>query len=124
MKKTINHREHESVKNPSRGMLYIGIGIAAIVIGLGIALRLVETLTGNYVFGFDQGLDFLAARSIAVDHKITLIGSEAGAGFAGLPGVFHGPGERYIHVGKPVRRYSVFGASQRYLVMGAISIIG
>lgn len=69
---------------------------AIIFITLGIALRLIEVANGNYVFGFDQGLDFLAARSIAVDHKVTLIGSEAGAGFAGLPGIFHGPGYRYI----------------------------
>lgn len=69
---------------------------AVILILLGVTLRLTETLSGNYVFGFDQGLDFLAARSIVVDHKLTLIGSEAGAGFAGLPGIFHGPGYRYI----------------------------
>jgi len=63
---------------------------------LGVVLRLVETVNGNYVFGFDQGLDMIAARSIAYDHKLTLIGSEAGAGFAGLPGIFHGPGYHYI----------------------------
>lgn len=70
--------------------------VAVIFVVLGLILRFVETVNGNYVFGFDQGLDFLAARSIAVDHKLTLIGSEAGAGFAGLPGIFHGPGYRYI----------------------------
>ena len=42
-------------------------------------IRVVEVTNGNYVFGFDQGLDFMAARSIAVDHKLTLIGAEAGA---------------------------------------------
>lgn len=70
--------------------------IIVLCIALGVALRFIETVNGNYVFGFDQGLDFLAARSIAVDHKLTLIGSEAGAGYAGLPGIFHGPGYRYI----------------------------
>jgi len=75
---------------------WIFAAIAVVLIALGISLRLVGTVNGNYVFGFDQGLDFLAARSIAVDHKLTLIGSEAGAGFAGLPGIFHGPGYRYI----------------------------
>lgn len=74
-----------------------GLGfIAIILIVLGVTLRLTEAVNGNYVFGFDQGLDFLAAKSIAFDHKATLIGSEAGAGFAGLPGIFHGPGYRYI----------------------------
>lgn len=62
----------------------------------GVALRSVELLRGNFVFTFDQGLDLLAARSIIVDHKLTLIGSEAGAGYAGLPGLFHGPGYHYL----------------------------
>lgn len=75
-------------------MIVFFICAAAVVIG--VALRLVETINGNYVFGFDQGLDMMAARSIAYEHKFTLIGSEAGAGFAGLPGIFHGPGYHYI----------------------------
>lgn len=75
-------------------VLYSIAGIGLIL--LGIAVRSIETLNRNYVFGFDQGADYLAARSIAVLHKLTLIGAEAGAGFAGLPGVFHGPGYRYI----------------------------
>lgn len=75
-------------------LLLFAVCIAAIV--LGVLLRLVEAANGNYVFGFDQGLDIMAARSIAYDHKLTLIGSEAGAGFAGLPGIFHGPGYHYL----------------------------
>ncbi len=70
------------------------MGLAAVM--LGIVLRMVEMFSRNYVFGFDQGLDMMAARSIAIAHKFTLIGSEAGAGFAGLPGIFHGPGYHYI----------------------------
>lgn len=77
-------------------MKYLWLMAAIILVALGVMLRVVETANGNYVFGFDQGLDFMAARSIAIDHKFTLIGSEAGAGFAGLPGIFHGPGYRYI----------------------------
>lgn len=96
MKKTTHHSGQKPRITLLSGLSYIVTGIMAIIVVLGIILRLVETVSGNYVFGFDQGLDFLAARSIAVDHKITLIGSEAGAGFAGLPGVFHGPGYRYI----------------------------
>jgi hypothetical protein len=62
----------------------------------GIALRAVEVVNGNYLFGFDQGRDYLAAYNIVVNHKLTLIGSEIGAGSAGLNGIFHGPGYYYL----------------------------
>jgi len=62
----------------------------------GIALRAVEVVGGNYLFGFDQGRDYLAAYNIVVNHKLTLIGSEIGAGSAGLNGIFHGPGHYYL----------------------------
>ncbi len=80
-------------------MKYLILCLVAVAAVLGIALRSVEVLNHNYVFVYDQGLDMLAARSIAVDHKLTLIGSEAGGGFAGLPGIFHGPGYHYILAG-------------------------
>lgn len=53
--------------------------------------RVVEVLNKNYLFGFDQGRDYLAVKSIIADRKITLIGSEIGAGSAGFQGIFHGP---------------------------------
>ncbi|MDP2585274.1 MAG: glycosyltransferase family 39 protein [Candidatus Levybacteria bacterium] len=53
--------------------------------------RSIEVLNKNYIFGFDQGRDYLAVKSIVVDHKPTLIGSEVGAGAAGLSGIFQGP---------------------------------
>lgn len=62
----------------------------------GTLLRGVEVASRNYVFVFDQGRDYLAAWQIAVGHKWTLIGAEAGSGFAGLPGIFHGPGYYYL----------------------------
>jgi hypothetical protein len=62
----------------------------------GIALRAVEIVNGNYLFGFDQGRDYLAAYNIVENHKLTLIGSEIGAGSAGLNGIFHGPGYYYL----------------------------
>lgn len=77
-------------------MKYLVVFLIAVAAILGIALRSVEVLNHNYVFVYDQGLDMLAARSIATDHKLTLIGAEAGGGFAGLPGIFHGPGYHYI----------------------------
>lgn len=62
----------------------------------GVALRGVEVVNKNYLFGFDQGRDYLAAYNIVVNHKLTLIGSEIGAGSAGLNGIFHGPGYYYL----------------------------
>lgn len=58
--------------------------------------RCVEVLNGNPVFGFDQGRDYLAVKSIVVDHKHTLIGSELGAGSAGISYLFHGPFYYYL----------------------------
>jgi len=53
--------------------------------------RGVEVLNGNPVFSFDQGRDYLAVKNIVVDHKLTLIGAELGAGSAGISYLFHGP---------------------------------
>ena len=58
---------------------------------LGIGLRAPEVLNHNPIFGFDQGRDYLAVRKIVVERKPTLIGSEVGAGMAGLQYIFHGP---------------------------------
>ena len=63
---------------------------------LSLAMRAPEILSRNYLFGFDQGRDYLAAYNIAVSHKITLIGAEVGAGSAGISGLFHGPGYFYL----------------------------
>ncbi len=62
----------------------------------GIALRAVEVVGGNYLFGFDQGRDYLAAFNIVENHKFTLIGAEIGAGSAGISNIFHGPGYYYL----------------------------
>lgn len=62
----------------------------------GIALRAVEIVGGNYLFGFDQGRDYMAAYNIVENRKLTLIGPEIGAGSAGLSNVFHGPGYYYL----------------------------
>ncbi|OGG31350.1 hypothetical protein A3A63_00790 [Candidatus Gottesmanbacteria bacterium RIFCSPLOWO2_01_FULL_46_9] len=63
---------------------------------LGLAMRSPEIVRGNYLFGFDQGRDYIGAYSIAVLHKMTLIGAEVGAGSAGIQGIFHGPGYYYL----------------------------
>lgn len=62
----------------------------------GIALRVPELISGNYLFGHDHGRDFLAAYDIVENHKFTLIGAEAGSGVAGINGIFHGPGYFYL----------------------------
>lgn len=62
----------------------------------GLAMRSPEILAGNYLFGFDQGQNYIRAHDIAVNHKFTLIGAEVGSGSAGVPGLFHGPGFYYL----------------------------
>jgi len=62
----------------------------------GMALRSVEIINGNYLFGHDHGRDYLAAYNIVENHKLTLIGAEAGSGVAGINGIFHGPGYFYL----------------------------
>ncbi len=78
----------------SKVTIYIFLGV--LILALSIFPRVTEVIAHNYIFGFDQGRDFLAAKSIVVDHKLTLIGSEWGAGSAGLTGLFHGPGYFYL----------------------------
>lgn len=102
-------------------LIFFVLGFAAL---FGLALRSVEVFNHNYVFVYDQGLDMLAARSIAVDHKLTLIGSEAGGGFAGLPGIFHGPGYHYLLAGIIwISSGDSYGAMVALLVMQIVSIV-
>lgn len=72
------------------------IMLLAFIILWGIALRAVEVINSNYLFGTDHGRDYLAAYNIVEHHKITLIGAEAGSGVAGINGIFHGPGYFYL----------------------------
>lgn len=72
------------------------ISSVVVIILLSLFPRMVEVLNGNPIFGFDHGRDYLAVRSIVVDHKFTLIGAELGAGSAGLSYVFQGPGYYYF----------------------------
>lgn len=70
--------------------------LVSIIIIWGIALRSVELINGNFLFGLDHGRDYLAAYNIVENHKLTLIGAEAGSGVAGINGIFHGPGYFYL----------------------------
>lgn len=47
----------------------------------------------NLFFGPEQGIDFLVIRDIAVNHKLTLIGSKTD-----VSGIFHGPIYYYLSV--------------------------
>ena len=71
--------------------------LVVILVSVGIIIlaampRLIELISGNYVFGFDQGKHWLAAKSIVIDHKFPLIGDEVG----GRGGFFQGPGWYYL----------------------------
>lgn len=72
------------------------IFLTVLLIFLSLVPRSADILSGNYLFSFDQGRDYLAAKSIVVDKKLTLIGSEIGAGSAGFKGIFHGPFHYYF----------------------------
>ncbi|RJQ37745.1 hypothetical protein C4559_03350 [Candidatus Microgenomates bacterium] len=76
--------------------ILIFIFLFLLLVFLSLVPRSVEVLSGNYLFGFDQGRDLLAVKSIVIDHKPTLIGSEIGAGSAGFKGIFHGPFHYYF----------------------------
>ena len=58
--------------------------------------RSIDFLNQNPIFGFDQGREYLAAQNILINHKLTLIGTEIGAGVAGVSGIFHGPIYYYL----------------------------
>lgn len=67
-----------------------------LIILLAIFPRAIDVLNGNPIFGFDQGREMLAAKSIIVDHNPILIGTEIGAGVAGISGIFQGPIYYYL----------------------------
>jgi len=67
-----------------------------LIIFLSFVPRSVEVLNQNPIFGFDQGREMFAAKNIIVNHKFILIGTEVGAGQAGISGIFHGPMYYYI----------------------------
>jgi len=67
-----------------------------LIVMVGILLRSVEIVNGNYLFGHDQGRDYLYAYDMVENGHIRLIGAELGAGASGISGVFHGPGYLYL----------------------------
>lgn len=70
--------------------------IILLIICLSLFPRSIDALNQNPVFGFDQGREMLAAKNIVINHKIMLIGTELGAGAAGISGIFQGPVYYYL----------------------------
>lgn len=68
------------------------IFIVGCVLVIAFIPRAIELLSGNFLFGFDQGNHWLAAKSIVVDHKLPLIGDPVG----GRRGFFQAPGWFYL----------------------------
>lgn len=66
--------------------------LSLLIILIGVLPRMIEVLSGNYLFGFDQGLFYQDVKRIVVDHRLTLIGSFTG----GQGGLFQGPGWYYL----------------------------
>ncbi len=81
-------------KSVTKNLLFISL--ISFLCLWGVFLRAPEMISGNYLFGHDTGRDYLAAYNIVVNHKLTLIGAEAGSGVAGINGIFHGPGYFYL----------------------------
>ncbi|MEK7502051.1 MAG: hypothetical protein AAB609_00835 [Patescibacteria group bacterium] len=66
--------------------------ISIFILVLALIPRSVEVLSGNYLFGFDQGQFYNDVKKIVVDHKLTLIGTQVG----GIGGFFQGAGWYYL----------------------------
>ncbi len=82
--------------------------------------RAIEILSGNYLFGFDQGLFYEAVYKIVVLHQLTLIGAEVG----GIGGFFQGPGWYYL-LTFPFIAFNgdPYGAMVLMFILGVTSII-
>lgn len=94
------------------------------ILGLAFLPRSIEVLNHNYIFGFDQGRDYLAVKNIVVDHKFTLIGSEVGAGAAGLNGIFQGPFHYYfLSIPFLLAKGDPYGGIVLMLVLSALSVV-
>lgn len=82
--------------------------------------RIIELLSGNYLFGFDQGLFYEAVYKIVVLHQPTLIGAEVG----GIGGFFQGPGWYYLlSLAFLAFNGDPYGAMVLMFVLGILSIV-
>lgn len=82
--------------------------------------RAVEVLSGNYLFGFDQGIFYNDTREMVVDHRIPLIGAEVG----GIGGFFQGPGWTYLlAIPFILFRGDPYGGMILMLLIGVFSVL-
>jgi hypothetical protein len=88
-KSPISRTEHYNSMKKSTRLLII---LAFVVIIIAAIPRSVEVFSHNFIFGYDQGKHWLAAKSIVIDHKFPLIGDEVG----GARGFFQGSGWFYL----------------------------
>lgn len=98
--------------------------IVLLIVLLSFFPRSIEVLNQNPIFLFDQGREMQAAKNIVVNNKPILIGTEIGAGVAGISGIFQGPIYYYLLTipfilfdGNPV------GGVYLMLLFGLLSII-
>lgn len=108
------------MKQPkNRGARWQLVFIICIIL-VGLLPRMIEVLSGNYLFGYDQGLFFERVRHIVSDHKLTLIGEEVG----GRGGFFQGPGFYYL-LAIPFMLFGgdPYGAMLLMFLTGALTLI-
>jgi len=92
--------------------------LLAIVI-LGSIPRSIEVISGNFLFGYDQGVFFQAVKEIVVNHKLTLIGTQVGGG-----GFFQGPGWYYLlSIPFYLWRGNPYGGMVLMLMIGILTIV-
>lgn len=81
--------EHRDGMKKSKVALIIFV---IVVLAVAAIPRSVELFSHNFIFGYDQGKHWLAAKAIVIDHKFPLIGDEVG----GARGFFQGSGWFYV----------------------------
>jgi len=93
---------------------------SVIIVAIAAIPRSIELISGNYLFGFDQGLFFEAVKKIVVDKDLTLIGAEVG----GKGGFFQGPGWYYfLSIPFAITKGNPYGAMVLMHVLGLLTVI-
>ncbi len=91
-----------------------------ILIGLAIIAFVLRwyLMPGQLFFGPEQGRDFLAIRDIAVNHKLTLIGSKTD-----INGIFHGPIFYYLAaIPFAITRGNPVGVSAFFMIIQSLTV--
>jgi len=103
-------------KVPDKKFLFFSI----IIVVIAAIPRSIELISGNYLFGFDQGLFFQAVKQIVVEKNFTLIGAEVG----GRGGFFQGPGWYYLlSIPFILTKGDPYGAMVLMWMLGLLTII-